>query len=30
MATFSRSTTVNWEGGIMDGKGTSKACSGAT
>jgi osmotically inducible protein OsmC len=29
MATFSRSTTVNWEGGIMDGKGTSKAGSGA-
>ena len=29
MATFSRSTTVNWEGGIMDGKGTTKAGSGA-
>jgi len=29
MATFSRSTTVNWEGGIMDGKGTAKAGSGA-
>ena len=29
MATFSRSTTVNWEGGIMDGKGTANAGSGA-
>lgn len=29
MATFSRNVTVNWEGGIMDGKGTSKAGSGA-
>ena len=29
MATFSRSVTVNWEGGIMDGKGTAKAGSGA-
>ena len=29
MATFSRTTTVNWEGGIMDGKGTTKAGSGA-
>jgi len=29
MVTFSRSVTVNWEGGIMDGKGTAKAGSGA-
>jgi osmotically inducible protein OsmC len=29
MATFSRNVTVNWEGGIMDGKGTTKAGSGA-
>ena len=29
MATFSRSVTVNWECGIMDGKGTAKAGSGA-
>jgi osmotically inducible protein OsmC len=29
MATFSRSVTVNWEGGIMEGKGTAKAGSGA-
>jgi lipoyl-dependent peroxiredoxin len=29
MATFSRSVTVNWEGGIMDGNGTAKAGSGA-
>lgn len=29
MATFSRTTTVNWEGGIMDGKGSTKAGSGA-
>ena len=29
MATFSRNVTVNWEGGIMDGKGTAKAASGA-
>ena len=29
MATFSRNVTVNWEGGIMDGKGTAKAGSGA-
>ena len=29
MATFSRNVTVNWEGSIMDGKGTAKAGSGA-
>jgi lipoyl-dependent peroxiredoxin len=29
MATFSRNTTVNWEGPIMEGKGTAKAGSGA-
>ena len=29
MATFSRNVTVNWEGGIMDGKGSTKAGSGA-
>src|SRR4029079_9386098 len=29
MATVSRSLTVNWEGGIRDGKGTAKAGSGA-
>jgi len=29
MATFSRNVTVNWEGGIMDGKGTVKAGSNA-
>src|SRR5262245_44413732 len=29
MATFSRNVTVNWEGGIMDGKGMTKAGSGA-
>src|SRR4029078_3881929 len=29
MATFSRSVTVNWEGAIMEGKGTAKAGSGA-
>src|SRR6185503_11764273 len=29
MATFSRSVTVNWEGPIMEGKGTAKAGSGA-
>jgi lipoyl-dependent peroxiredoxin len=29
MATFSRSVTVNWEGSIMEGKGTAKAGSGA-
>jgi osmotically inducible protein OsmC len=29
MATFSRTTTVNWEGPIMEGKGTAKAGSGA-
>lgn len=29
MATFSRNVTVNWVGGIMDGKGEAKAGSGA-
>ena len=29
MATFSRNVTVNWEGPIMEGKGTTKAGSGA-
>jgi lipoyl-dependent peroxiredoxin len=29
MATFSRSATVNWEGSIMEGKGSAKAGSGA-
>src|SRR5258708_39199769 len=29
MATFSRNGTVNWEGSIMEGKGTAKAGSGA-
>jgi lipoyl-dependent peroxiredoxin len=29
MATFSRTTTVNWECPIMEGKGTAKAGSGA-
>ena len=29
MATFSRSVTVDWEGPIMEGKGTAKAGSGA-
>ena len=29
MATFSRNVTVNWEGGIMDGKGTVKPGSNA-
>ena len=29
MATFSRTTTVNWEGPIMEGKGQAKAGSGA-
>ena len=29
MATFSRSVTVDWAGGIMDGKGQAKAGSGA-
>jgi osmotically inducible protein OsmC len=29
MATFSRTTSVNWEGPIMEGKGTAKAGSGA-
>jgi osmotically inducible protein OsmC len=29
MATFSRNVTVNWEGSIMEGKGTAKAGSGA-
>ena len=29
MATFSRHVTVNWEGSIMEGKGTAKAGSGA-
>ena len=29
MATFSRHVTVNWEGTVMDGKGTAKAGSGA-
>jgi lipoyl-dependent peroxiredoxin len=29
MATFSRSVTVDWAGGIMDGKGQAKAGTGA-
>jgi osmotically inducible protein OsmC len=29
MATFSRSTTVNWAGSVMEGKGQMKAGSGA-
>jgi osmotically inducible protein OsmC len=29
MATFSRKVTVNWEGSIMEGRGTAKADSGA-
>ena len=29
MATFSRNVTVNWQGGIMDGKGQVKAGTGA-
>ena len=29
MATFSRNVTVNWEGSIMEGRGTAKAGSGA-
>lgn len=29
MATFSRSTTVNWVGSVMEGKGQMKAGSGA-
>ena len=29
MATFSRNVTVNWEGSIMEGKGTATAGSGA-
>jgi osmotically inducible protein OsmC len=29
MATFSRTVSVNWEGPIMEGKGTAKAGSGA-
>ncbi len=29
MATFSRNVTVNWEGSVMEGKGTAKAGSGA-
>jgi osmotically inducible protein OsmC len=29
MATFSRNVTVNWEGSIMEGKGSAKAGSGA-
>src|SRR4026209_274062 len=29
MATYSRNVTVNWEGSIMEGKGTAKAGSGA-
>ena len=29
MATFSRNVTVNWEGSIMEGKGTANAGSGA-
>jgi osmotically inducible protein OsmC len=29
MATFSRNVTVSWEGSIMEGKGTTKAGSGA-
>jgi lipoyl-dependent peroxiredoxin len=29
MATFDRSVTTDWEGGLMDGKGVAKAGSGA-
>jgi osmotically inducible protein OsmC len=29
MATFSRSTTVDWQGSVMEGKGVAKAGSGA-
>ena len=29
MATFERSVTTDWEGGLMDGKGVAKAGSGA-
>ena len=29
MATFSRSVTTDWEGGLMDGKGVTKAGTGA-
>ena len=29
MATFERSVTTDWEGGLMDGNGTAKAGSGA-
>ena len=29
MASFSRNVTVNWEGDLMEGKGTAKAGSGA-
>ena len=29
MATFQRSVTTDWEGGLMDGKGEAKAGSGA-
>ena len=29
MSTFSRNVTVNWEGSVMEGKGTAKAGSGA-
>ena len=29
MATFNRNATTDWEGGLMDGKGTTKAGTGA-
>ena len=29
MATFQRSVTTDWEGGLMDGKGVAKAGTGA-
>jgi len=29
MATFNRSVTTDWEGGLMDGKGVAKAATGA-
>ena len=29
MATFSRNVTVNWEGSVLEGKGTAKAGTGA-
>ena len=29
MATFERSVTTDWEGGLMDGNGVAKAGSGA-